>query len=34
MGRGGGSGGAGRSFEVGANSRLGPYSNKYGILKL
>ena len=28
MGRGGG----GRLFEVGANSRLGAYSNKYGIL--
>ena len=27
MGRGGG----GRLFEVGANSRLGAYSNKYGI---
>ena len=34
MGRGGGWGGAGRLLEVGANSRSGPYSNKYGILKL
>ena len=34
MGRGAGWGGAGCLFEVGANSRSGPYSNKYGILKL
>ena len=26
-----GGGGGGRLFEVGANSRLGAYSNKYGI---
>ena len=32
MGGGGGWGEAGR-FEVGANSRLDPYSNKYGILR-
>ena len=27
-------GGGGRLFEVGANSRLGAYSNKYGIVPL
>ena len=32
MGRGGSKGGGGRLFEVGANSRLGAYSNKYGTL--
>ena len=26
-------GGSGRLFEVGANSRLGAYSNKYGMLE-
>ena len=32
MGRGGPRGGGRRLFEVGANSRLGAYSNKYGTL--